>query len=83
MTQNQNRVRQNLLFVTTKIDSMDGNAKIECHNESKVGKARFHARQVAKSNRLMWWICLLFGNVESVSGTNKARSKTLILRTRI
>jgi hypothetical protein len=31
----------------------------------------------------MWWIDLLFGKVESVSGTNKARSKILKVRTRI
>jgi hypothetical protein len=62
---------------------MDGNAQIGCHNESKVGEARVHARQLAKSNRLMWWIGLLFGNVESVSGTSKAQSKILKLRIRI
>jgi hypothetical protein len=48
-----------------------------------VGEVRVHARWLAKANRLMWWIGLLFGKVESVSGTNKARSKILKLRTRI
>jgi hypothetical protein len=48
-----------------------------------VSEARVHARWLAKANRLMWWIGLLFGKVESVSGTNKARSKILKLRTRI
>ena len=42
-----------------------------------------HTRWLAKANRLMWWIGLLFGKVESVSGTNKERSKILKLRTRI
>jgi hypothetical protein len=70
-----------LLFVTAKVDPMDENAQIGCHNESRVGKARVHARQLAKANRLMWWIGLLFGKVESVSGTNKARGKILKLRT--
>jgi hypothetical protein len=51
---------------------MDGKAQIGCHNESRVGEARVHARRLAKANRLMWWIGLLFGKVESVSGTNKA-----------
>jgi hypothetical protein len=72
-----------LLFVTTKVDSMDGKAQTGCHNESRAGEARVHARLLAKANRLMWWIGLLFGKVESVSGTNKARSKILKLRTRI
>jgi hypothetical protein len=70
-----------LLFVTAKVDPMDGKAQTECHNESRVDEARVHARQLAKATRLMWWIGLLFGKVESASGTNKARSKILKLRT--
>jgi hypothetical protein len=66
-----------------KVDPMDEKAQIGFHNESRVGEARVHARRLAKANRLMWWIGLLFGMVESVSGTNKARSKILKLRTRI
>jgi hypothetical protein len=31
----------------------------------------------------MWWIGLLFEKLESVSGTNKAQSKILKLRTQI
>jgi hypothetical protein len=69
-----------LLFVTAKVDPIDGKAQTGYHNESRVGKARVHARQLAKANRLMWWISLLFGKVESVSGTNKARSKIQKLR---
>jgi hypothetical protein len=65
------------------IDPMDRKAQIGFHNESRVGEARVHARQLAKANRLMWWIGLLFGKVESVSGTNKAHSKILKLRTQI
>jgi hypothetical protein len=72
-----------LLFVTAKIDPMDGKDQTGFHNKSRVGKARVHARRLAKANRLMWWIDLLFGKVESMSGTNKARSKILKLRTRI
>jgi hypothetical protein len=70
-----------MLFVTAKVDPVDGKAQIGCHNESTVGEARVHARRLAKATRLMWWISLLFGKVESVSGTNKARSKILKLRT--
>jgi hypothetical protein len=66
-----------------KVDIMDEKAQIGCHNESRVGEARVHARRLVKANRLMWWIGLLFGNVESVSGTNKAWSKILKLRTQI
>jgi hypothetical protein len=66
-----------------KVDLMDVKAQIGFHNESRVGEVRVHARQLAKANRLMWWIDLLFGKVESVSGTNKARSKILKLRTQI
>jgi hypothetical protein len=69
--------------VTAKVDSMDGKAQIGCHNESRVDEVRVHVRRLAKANRLMWWIGLLFGKVESVSGTNKAWSKILKLRTRI
>jgi hypothetical protein len=72
-----------LLFVTAKVDSMDGKAQIGCHNESRVGEARVHARRRAKADRLMWWIGLLFGKVESVRGINNARSKILKLRTQI
>jgi hypothetical protein len=61
-----------VLYVTAKDAPMDGNAQIGFHNESRVGKARVHARQLAKANRLIWWIGLLFGKVESVSSTNKA-----------
>jgi hypothetical protein len=70
-----------LLFVTTKVDPMDGKAQTGCHNESRVGEVRVYARRLAKANRLMWWISLLFGKVESVSGTNKPRSKIVKLRT--
>jgi hypothetical protein len=66
-----------------KVDPIDGMAQIGFHNESRVGEVRVHARQLAKVNRLMWWIGLLFGKVESVSGTNKTRSKILKLRTQI
>jgi hypothetical protein len=62
---------------------MDGKTQTRFHNESRVGKVRVHARQLAKANRLMCWIDLLFGKVESVSGTNKAQSKILKLRTRM
>jgi hypothetical protein len=67
--------------VTAKIDPMDEKAQIGFHNESQVGEVRVHAWRLAKANRLMWWIGLLFGKVESVSGTNKAQSKILKLRT--
>jgi hypothetical protein len=69
--------------VMAKVDRMDGKAQTRFHNESRVDEARVHARRLAKANRLMCWIDLLFGKVESVSGTNKARSKILKLRTRI
>jgi hypothetical protein len=72
-----------LLFVTENVDPIDGKAQIGCHNESRVGEARVYARRLAKANRLMCWIGLLFGKVESMSGTNKARSKIPKLRTRI
>jgi hypothetical protein len=65
------------------VDPMDGKAQTRFHNEFRVDKMRVHARRLAKANRLMWWIGLLFGKVELVSGTNKARSKILKLRTRI
>jgi hypothetical protein len=64
-----------------KVDPMDGRAQIGFHNESRVDEARVHARRLAMINRLMWWIGLLFGKVESVSGTNKAQIKILKLRT--
>jgi hypothetical protein len=67
--------------VTAKVDPMVGKAQTGFHNESRVGEVRVHARWLAKTNRLMWWIGLLFGKVESVSDTNKARSKILKLRT--
>jgi hypothetical protein len=70
-----------LLFVMAKVDLMDVKAQIGFHNESRVGEVRVHARRLAKANRLMWWIDLLFGKVESVSGTNKAWSKILKLGT--
>jgi hypothetical protein len=66
-----------------KVDPMDGKAQTGFHNESRVGEVRVHVRRVAKENRLMCWISLLFGKVESMSGTNKAQSKILTLRTRI
>jgi hypothetical protein len=72
-----------LLFVMAKVDPLDGKAQTGFHNESRVGEARVYARWLAKANRLMWWIGLLFGKVESVIVTNKARSKILKLRTRI
>jgi hypothetical protein len=43
-----------------KVDPMDEKTQIGCHNESRVGEARVHARRLAKANRLMWWISLLF-----------------------
>jgi hypothetical protein len=64
-----------------KVDPMDEKAQTGFHNESRVGEARVHAKQLAKANRLVWWISLLFGKVESVSGTNKVWSKILKLRT--
>jgi hypothetical protein len=75
-----------LLFVTANVDLMDGKAQTRFHNESRVDEVRVHrvhTRRLAKANQLIWWIGLLFGKVESVSGTNKARSKILKLRTRI
>jgi hypothetical protein len=66
-----------------KVYPMDGKAEIGCHDESWVGEVRVHARRLAKANRLMWWIGLLFGKVESVSNTNKAWSKILKLRIQI
>jgi hypothetical protein len=66
-----------------KVDPMERNAQAGCHNESRVGEVRVHARRLSKANRLMWWIGLLFGKVELVSGTNKAQSKILKLRTQI
>jgi hypothetical protein len=69
--------------VTAKVDPMDGKAQTGFHNESRVGELRVQARRLAKANRLMWWIGLLFGKVESVSGINKARSKILKLGRRI
>jgi hypothetical protein len=62
-----------------KVDPMNGKAQIGCHNESRVGEVRVHTGRLAKANRLMCWIGLLFGKVESVSGTKKARSKILKL----
>jgi hypothetical protein len=62
------------------VDPMDGKTQTGFHNESRVGEARVHARRLVKANRLMWWISLLFGKVESVSGTYIARSKILKLR---
>jgi hypothetical protein len=70
-----------LLFVTVKVDPMDEKAQTGLHNESRVGEARVHTRRPAKANRLMCWISLLFGKVELVSSTNKARSKIPKLRT--
>jgi hypothetical protein len=64
-----------------KVDPIDGKAQTWFHNESMVDVVRVHTRWLAKANRLMWWISLLFGKVESVSGTNKAQSKILKLRT--
>jgi hypothetical protein len=81
MIRNRNRVRQKLLFMMAKIDPMDGRAQIGFHNESWVSEVRVHTRRLAKANQLIWWIGLLFGKVESVSGTNKVRSKILKLRT--
>jgi hypothetical protein len=66
-----------VLYVTVKVDPMDGKTQTGFHNKSRVGKVRVHARWLAKANRLMWWIGLLFGKVESVRGTNKAQSKIL------
>jgi hypothetical protein len=72
-----------MLYATAKVDPMDEKAQTGFHNESRVGEARVHARRLAKANRLMWWISLLFGKVESVSGTNKPQSKVLKVRIRI
>jgi hypothetical protein len=58
---------------------MNGKAQTGFHNESRVGEARVHVRRLVKANQLLCWIGLLFGKVESVSGTNKARSKILKL----
>jgi hypothetical protein len=69
--------------VMAKVDPMDEKTQTGFHNESRVGEVRVHARRLVKENRLMCWIHLLSGKVESVSGTNKARSKILKLRTRI
>jgi hypothetical protein len=69
--------------VTAKVDPIDRKAQTGFHNESMVGEARVHARRLAMAHRLMCRISLLFGKVESVSGTNKARSKIVKLRTRI
>jgi hypothetical protein len=71
------------MFVTENVDPMDIKAQIGFHNESRVGKARVHARRLAKANRSMCWIGLLFGKVKSVSDTNRAQSKILKLRTQI
>jgi hypothetical protein len=59
------------------VDPIVGKAQTGFHNESKVGEVRVHVRRLAKANRLMWWIGLLFRKVGSLSGTNKARSKIL------
>jgi hypothetical protein len=67
--------------MTAKVDPMDEKAQTGFHNESRVGEVRVHAKQLAMANRLVWWISLLFGKVESVSGTNKVWSKILKLRT--
>jgi hypothetical protein len=72
-----------VLYVMAKVDPMDGKAQIGFHNESRVGEVRVQASRLAKANRLMWWIGLLFGKVKSVSGTNKTRSNILKLRTQI
>jgi hypothetical protein len=64
-----------------KVDPVDGKTQTGFHNESRVSEVRVHARRLAKANRLMCWIGLLFVKVESVSGTNKARSKILKLIT--
>jgi hypothetical protein len=69
--------------VTAKVDPMDEKAQTGFHNEFRVGEARVHARRLAKANRLMWWIGLSFGKVESMSSTNKAQSKILKLITQI
>jgi hypothetical protein len=69
------------LYVMAKVDPMDRNAQTGFYNESRLGEARVHARRLAKANRLMWWIGLLFGKVESVSVTDKTWSKILKLRT--
>jgi hypothetical protein len=66
-----------------KVYPMDAKAQIGCHNESTVGEARVHERRLAKANRLMWWIGLLFEKEESMSAIDKARRKILKLKTRI
>jgi hypothetical protein len=71
------------MFVMAKVNPMEGKDQTGFHNKYRVGEARVHAVRLAKTNRLMWWICLLFGMVESVSGTKKAQSKILKLRTQI
>jgi hypothetical protein len=64
-----------------KVDPVDGKTQTGFHNESRVSEVRVHARRLAKANRLMCWIGLLFVKVESVRGTNKAQSKILKLIT--
>jgi hypothetical protein len=59
-----------------KVDPMDRKAQTGCHNESRVGEARVHARRLAKANRLMWSIGLLFGKVESVSGIDERHKQS-------
>jgi hypothetical protein len=66
-----------VLYVTAKVDPIDGKVQTGFHNESRVDEVRGHTSRLTKANRLMWWIGLLFGKVESVSNTNKARSKIL------
>jgi hypothetical protein len=62
------------------VDPMDGKAQAGFHNESRVDNARVHTRWLAKANRLMCWIGLLFGKVESVSGTNKVEGSEKVTK---
>jgi hypothetical protein len=43
-----------VLYVTAKVDPIDGKAQIGFHNESRFGEVRVHTRQLVKANRLMW-----------------------------
>jgi hypothetical protein len=61
--------------MTAKVDPIDRKTQIGFQNESRVGEARVHARWLTKANQLMYWIGLLFGKVELVSGTNKNEAK--------
>jgi hypothetical protein len=69
-----------LLFVTAKIDPMDGNAQIGFTMNLGLAKREF-TQGSSEGKTINGLDGLLFGKVESVSSTNKARSKILKLRT--